>query len=315
MNADYWKLPFALIFVLTTFAVASDLTSDPSTTSDPWKVNVTLESQIYLPTPRPIPDVFFELNNSTPDMVYRAESEQTKDAMDLAKEAYATTNATPRDTYKITQNPLGPFPKGEDLGFTLGQWIAANGKGTYVEENGNAALNLTLHNLVPNGTYSLWCCRVTMPPNYSEVLVPIGASDGSENAFIADAGGNGAFDLRFKALPASTNVTWKDYVAKYVTKQAPISTDITWTLIALVYHSDGKTHGSTPGDWGKTAHSQLVHLMYPKPIQTYEEWKNAANMTATTQTTQTEKKEPGFEGVFALAGLLASACILSTRRR
>jgi hypothetical protein len=312
MNAKYWMFSYALVFLLTILAVASDLPSDPYATSNPWKVNVTLESQIYLPTPRPIPDVFFEFNNSTPYMVYRAEIGQTKDAMNLKKEAYATTNAKLRDTYKITQNPLGPFPKGEDLGFTLGQWIAANGKGTYVEENGNAALNLTLHNLVPNGTYTLWCSRVTMPPNYIEVLTPIGASDGSENAFIADAGGNGTFNLRFKALPASTNVTWKDYVAIYVTKQLPIKTNITWTLIALVYHSDGKTHGMTPGDWGKTAHSQLVHLMYPKPIRTFEEWKNATNVTATAQT---EEKQPGFEVIFALAGLLASASILMNRRR
>jgi hypothetical protein len=118
--------------------------------------------------------------------------------------------------------------------------------------------------------------------------------------------------LRFKALPASTNLAWKDYVAMYVTKQVPIKTNITWTLIALVYHSDDKTHDATPGDWGKTAHSQLVHLMYPKPIRTFEEWKNATNVTATAQT---EKKEPGFEGIFALAGLLASACILMNRRR
>jgi len=312
MIAKYWTCSYAMVLLLTILAVASDLPSDPSATSNPWKVNVTLESQIYLPTPRPIPDVFFELNNSTPDMVYRAELGQAKDAMSLEKEAYATTNATPRDTYKITQNPLGPFPKGEDLGFTLRQWIAANGKGTYVEDNENAVLNLTLHNLVPNGTYTLWCSRVTMPPNYREVLTPIGASDGSQNAFIADSGGKGTFDLRFKALPASTNVTWKDYVAMYVTKQAPISTNITWTLIALVYHSNGKTHGATAGDCGKTAHCQLVHLMYSKPIQTFEEWKNATNITATAQT---EKKEPGFEGIFALAGLLASACILMSRRR
>jgi hypothetical protein len=98
----------------------------------------------------------------------------------------------------------------------------------------------------------------------------------------------------------------------HITKQVPIRNNVTWTLIALVYHSDGKTHGATPGDWGKTAHSQLVHLMYSKPIRTFEEWKNATNITAIPQT---EKKEPGFEGILALAGLLALACILMNRRR
>jgi len=40
-------------------------------------------------------------------------------------------------------NALGPFPKGKALGFTLEQWLAATGLGTYIEENDNAALNLT----------------------------------------------------------------------------------------------------------------------------------------------------------------------------
>ena len=77
--------------------------------------------------------------------------------------AYATTNATRHDVYKIMPNALGPFPKGKALGFTLEQWLAAAGTGTYIEENDNAALNLTFHNLVPNRTYSVWSHRVTMP--------------------------------------------------------------------------------------------------------------------------------------------------------
>ena len=104
-----------------------------SVLSTPWKVNVTLGSQIYLPTPRPIPDIFIVLNNTTPNMVYRLELNQTKDPANLAKVAYATINATPHDTYKLSPRPLGPFPRGADLGFTLGDWIAAAGSGTYIE--------------------------------------------------------------------------------------------------------------------------------------------------------------------------------------
>jgi len=86
--------------------------------------------------------------------------------------------------------------------------------------------------------------------------------------FKADADGNGMFSLMLKALPLSTNVTYKDYVAMYVTKQVPISTKNNVDLIAVAYHSDGKTHGPTPGELGKTTHMQLTHLMYPKPIRT-----------------------------------------------
>jgi PGF-CTERM protein len=118
--------------------------------------------------------------------------------------------------------------------------------------------------------------------------------------------------LMRKALPLSTNVTYKDYVAMYITKQVPISSKITWTLIAVAYHSDGKTHGPTTGELGKTTHMQLTHLIYPKPIRTYEEWKNATKIAATTaaKTAAAEKpqeKQPGFEGLIALAGLLAAA--------
>ena len=159
-----------------------------------------------------------------------------------------------------------------------------------------------------------------MPPDYNYSFTPVGASDGSQNMFKADADGNGMFSLKLKALPLSTNITYEDYVAMYVTKQVPISTRITWTLISVAYHSDGKTHGVTPGELGKTTHMQLTHLMYPKPIRTYEEWKNATQIAATTEAEtaaadKPQNKQPGFEGIIALAGLLAIAYLSLHRRQ
>jgi hypothetical protein len=309
MRLKHWIMLLVMVFLLTTSTIASEPVANSAAT---WKINVTLASPIYLSTPRPIQDIYFVLNNTTPNMAYRVELDQAKDPMNLAREAYATTNATPHDTYKIMPHPLGPFPKGVDLGLTLGQWIAATGKGIYIEKNGSSTLNLTFRKLVPNGTYTIWCNRITMPPNYKEVLTPIGASDGSQNVFRADAKGNYTFNLKLEALPASTNITWEDYSAMYVTKKAPISTNITWTLISVVFHSDGRTHNATPGDWGKTAHSQLFHLMYPKPIHTFQEWRNATIVAATTQT---QKKQPGFEGIFAIAGILAVSYIVINRQK
>jgi hypothetical protein len=311
-------LLFMAIFVLATSSLAVDQPSAQSMNSKPWQLNVTLASQIFLPTPRPIPDIFFELNNTTPNMVYRVERDQANDPINLAKEAYATTNATPHDTYKLTPNPLGPFARGVALGFTLGQWIAAYGNGTYAEENGSATVNLTFHKLVPNGTYTVWYVRLTMPPNYEYFFTPVGASDGSQNIFKADSKGNGIFDLKLKALPPSTDVTWENYTAMYVTHKAPISTNITWTLISVAYHSDGRTYGAMPGELGKTTHFQLVHLMYPKPAHTFQEWKNATTLAATSKAensaAKATEKQPGFEGISAIAALLFIARYLLGER-
>jgi hypothetical protein len=313
MCSKRWILLFAATFLIMTLASTIDASADQSSS----QVNVTLRSAIYLPTPRPIQDIFLVLNSTTPNMVYRVERNQAEDPMNLAKEVYATINATPHDTYKITPHPLGPFPKGADLGFTLGQWLAAIGTGTYAEINGNATMNLTFHNLVPNGTYTIWIHRVTMPPDFKYTFTPVGAPDGSQNVFKADANGDGTFNLKLKALPSSTNVTYPDYVAMYVTKKAPITTKITWTLISVAYHSDGKAHGATPGELGKTAHMQLTHLMYPKPARTNEEWKNATVAAATTAaaTAKPQEKQPGFEGIIAVAGLLAIAYLALDKRR
>ncbi len=319
MQPKCWILLFVVALLLTIPAFAVDAPANLPDTSNSWDVDVMLRSVIYLPTPRPVQDVFFMLNNTTPNLVYRIERSQANDSTILAKEAYATVNATPHDTYKITPHPLGPFPKGVNLGFTLEQWLSAIGNGTYIEENGNATMNLTFKNLVPNGTYTVWIHRVTMPPNYGEIFTPVGASNGSQNVFKADSMGNATYNMKLKALPESTNVTFKDYVAMYVTKKAPITTNITWTLISVVYHSDGKTHGVVPGELGKTAHVQMTHLMYPKPSRTYQAWIAGTPVTtpaqsegiyttegATTNATTPAPKPatPGFEGIFAITILL-----------
>lgn len=311
MHAKRRILPSVIVLLLV--SILTPISADPSdnlpATTKPWEIDVILRSSIYLPTSRPVGDVYFELNNTTTSLVYRIEQEQAEDPIDLAKMAYATTDETPHDPYKLMPNSLGPFPKGTPLGFTLEEWLSAIGFGTYADENGNASVNLTFHKLVPNGTYSIWCHRVTSPPNYREENSPLGTSDGSQNIFKADSRGNGTFNLKFKALPATTNVSYNDWVAMYITKMAPIRTNITWTLIGVVYHSDGQTHGVIPGEFGKNAHLQLVHLMYPKPARTFEEWRNATAASA-INATESSKKQPGFESLSTVAGLLAIALLL-----
>ncbi len=176
--------------------------------------------------------------------VIRVEGEQAKDPANLAKTVYATAVATPHDLFKVGSNPLGPFDKGKALGFTLQQWLAASGIGIYSVDEGNAQLELSFKNLVPNGVYTAWCSRMTFPPNPGIVDKPCGAEDGSENSFKADEKGTASFSLKLKPLEASTKETA--------------------SIIAIAYHSDGKTYGASPGDFGLNSHVHIFFLM-PEP--------------------------------------------------
>jgi hypothetical protein len=267
ISIKFIMLVIAAIFSLTGFAVAAER---------PDIINVSFSRHVDFPVPMPVQDVYVVLNDSTPDIVYRANPLQSKDPMVMAKEAYATTNHTPHDPHMETSHPVGPFPRGADLNFTLGDWLSATGSGTYTLKNGNATMNFTFHNLVPNGTYTVWWAGVVRMPEYRFVVAPAGALNGSENAFKADTEGNAAFHLDLPALPAGTNETR--------------------TLIVVRYHSDGKIPGQNPGEYGKTAHVQLLYLM---PLME----------TKTTAAAEPAQKQPGYEGVLAIIGLNAAAFI------
>ncbi|MBI2649924.1 hypothetical protein HYX04_01270 [Candidatus Woesearchaeota archaeon] len=174
--------------------------------------------------------------------VVRVEGAQDEAA--LAKMAYAAATPTAHDPFKLGENPLGPFDKGKSLGFTLQQWLAASGIGIYSVDNENAELDLSFKNLVPNGVYTAWCSRITFPPDFNVVDKPCGAEDGSENSFTADEKGSGSFSLKLKPLEASSKETA--------------------SIIALAYHSDGKTYGASPGDFGLNTHVQVFFTM-PEP--------------------------------------------------
>src|SRR3989338_5391417 len=180
-----------------------------------------------------------ETTKETATKVVRVEGVQ--DESNLAKQIYAVATAAPHDPFKLGENPLGPFDKGKSLGFTLGQWLSTSGIGIYSVDNENAELDLSFKNLVPNGVYTVWCSRITFPPEPSIVDMPCGAEDGSENSFAADEKGAGSFSLKLKPLEASTKETA--------------------SMVALAYHSDGKTYGESPGDFGSNTHVQIFFMM------------------------------------------------------
>lgn len=175
------------------------------------------------------------------EKVVRVEGDKAKDPAVLAKEVYAAATPTEHDPFKVGSNPLGPFDKGKPLGFTLQQWLGASGIGIYSVDGETAQLELSFKNLMPDGVYTVWCSRLTFPPEPKVVDRPCGAEDGSENSFTADAKGIGSFSLKIKALEASTEETA--------------------SAIALAYHSDGKTYGASPGDFGLSSHVQLFFLL------------------------------------------------------
>ena len=174
--------------------------------------------------------------------VVRVEGELAEET--LAEEVYATAAATPHDPFKVTENPLGPFEGGKSLGLTLQQWLDASGIGIYTVNKDNAQLDLSFKNLVPNGVYTVWCSRMKFPPNPAILDLPCGAEDGSENSFTADEKGTASFSLKLQALEPSTE---------------EVS-----SLIAVAYHSDGKTYGASPGDFGSNTHVQLFYML-PEP--------------------------------------------------
>jgi hypothetical protein len=142
---------------------------------------------------------------------------------------------------------IGPHPRGEPLGMTLGQWLKQRGTGTYTAENGVGHLDLEFTGLVPNGVYTMWHAFIALPPTtpFSGTLdLPLGKGDGSESVFVADEEGKARFVHSFSP-PLQMSDVW------------------TTSMLAIAYHSDGKTYGGLPGAFGLDAHVPLF-VMLPR---------------------------------------------------
>lgn len=152
----------------------------------------------------------------------------------------------------IKHNPfdakdLGPYKKGRALGITLGQWLAATGSGTYACANGQGTVSVTFKNLVQNGVYTMWYFFMALPPQqpFTGTLdLPVGARDGAQNTFKANAAGNARYKLTFKPC--------LDLSGQQVSSG-----------LAIAWHSDRKTYMADPGPFGSVSHVQLF-LLLPK---------------------------------------------------
>lgn len=202
-------------------------------------VSIDLAYMTHLDMNLPEQDVYIEKEGM--DGVWRV----TKGDNDMSATLYKASEEVHHDPFN--PDALGPHPKGDPLGLTLGEWLHHKGAGTYTCTNGEGHFKSAFSGMIPNGVYTMWHAFIALPPTtpFSGTLdLPLGARDGSESFFSADAEGNANVERTFRPCLEMTDV-W------------------TTAMLALNYHSDGKTWGANPGEFGLNAHLPLF-LMLPK---------------------------------------------------
>ncbi len=121
--------------------------------------------------------------------------------------------------------------KGEPLGFTLGEWLAAEGTVTISPStNGKVEISAQFAHLRPVGHYSLFENHFDQQPVGFTPLDGVGKT----NDFVASD--NGSARITVRAPQALTHAN----------------------AVLLVYHSDRTSHGDRRGDIGVNAHHQLI---------------------------------------------------------
>ena len=199
-----------------------------------------LAFKTHLDVDMPEQDVYIERETGS-GKFYRA----TNGDHDMNAPVYRLTHEQHHDPFD--PDAVGPYGDAVPLGFTLGEWLKHQGTGTYTCTDGVGALDLSFTGLVPNGVYTMWHAFVAIPPPepFTGTLdLPLGARDGSESVFVAEADGTKEFKHSFEPCLQMSD-TW------------------TTSMLAINYHSDGTTYGGDPGEFGLNAHIPLF-LMLPK---------------------------------------------------
>jgi hypothetical protein len=195
----------------------------------------------------PEQDVFIEREPGS-GQVYRV----TKGDHDLLAPLFAAAHTVQHNPFD--PKAVGPYPKGAPLGMNLGQWLAQAGGGTYACSDGVGTLDLEFRGLVPNGVYTMWHAFIALPatePFTGTLDLPLGARDGSESVFAADGNGVARFQHSFSPC-------------------LEMSGDWTTSMLALNYHSDGRTYKADPGEFGLHAHVPLF-VMLPRADEVADE--------------------------------------------
>ncbi len=142
---------------------------------------------------------------------------------------------------------VGPYALGPALGVTLGDWLAAAGTATYTCTDDIGTVTAEFENLVPNGVYTMWYSFIPRPPlePFVALDIPLGARDGSDTLFVADADGQASYDVVFSPC-------------------LQMSGRQTDTSLTIAWHSDGATYGAEPGPFSTATH---VHIFANFPIE------------------------------------------------
>lgn len=121
---------------------------------------------------------------------------------------------------------------GQAVGVTLGQWKAAKGQSTVSCGGGAETVRSTFTNLLTTGAYSLFVVhfKVTGQGRFT----PAGASDGSGDLVTPAAGGSASHATSFSPCLGPTDA------------------------LVLIWNSDGRSHGASPGTIGITQHNHLI---------------------------------------------------------
>lgn len=244
------------LFILFTVAFVAIIITACSTATAQTNRQVELTFVSHLAAEMPEQDVFVALEDT--DQVHRITVKDGNAYNDAP--VYASSVKVAHDPFQLGNNPIGPYPKGAELGFTMGEWLAGTGSGTYTVIDDKAEIDVSFENLVPNGVYTIWCAHINVPPHFTIVDEPCGVQDGSENTVIADAAGKANFNLTLDKLPDTTEETIR--------------------VIAAAYHSDGETYGFYPGDFGLNSHVQILAFI-PGPEDTA--WQAVTNNNSLTQ--------------------------------
>jgi hypothetical protein len=120
---------------------------------------------------------------------------------------------------------------GTALLFTLEKWRAATGTVEIVDGEAETKVTLTFRRLIAFGRYSIF---LRSGIGEDARFAPLDGADGALDTFNADQDGAAAVTV-FTRLPLRSG-----------------------TVLALVYHSDAQDHGPSPGEFGRTAHQQLL---------------------------------------------------------
>ena len=206
--------------------------------AEPTRLDIEFGSHIDLGMSEQ--DVFVSRDGEkNDDAVYRATARDT----DMDQLLFATAEA-------VAHNPIdpstdGPWPKGEELGVTLGAWLAAKGAGTYSCMDGTGHIDITFDGLVPDGVYTMWHFFMASPspePFIGTYDLPLGDRDGHQSVFLADASGGARFERSFAPC-------------------LQLSGEHLASGLAIAWHSDGETYGPLPGDFAMHSHVQLFTFL------------------------------------------------------